>query len=918
MKRSLLISFLVTLTHAGATLAQPGLLQSDSKKDCAVCHVKWVDAFSRPDSLLLMEEPRKALVADQETCLGCHDGSIADSRRSVWIEHSHKTGMSPPDGMIVPPELPLDNNTVTCRTCHSAHGPQGFGESLANVFFVRGSQLPNGLCASCHGDHISAEGAPQHPLGAMDHDLPPLLARAGARAGQTLRDMTCQSCHVAHASSEESLLAMPASDGSLCITCHTGKDPVGAGLATRGRHPANPILHDDQRIATLTREGGCIADDNRMTCVSCHDAHAPKEPSSLLVGPFGQTESCNGCHPGYDSIDHSPHDMSVTAPEERNRAGQTPSESGTCGACHQFHQWAKDPIPTRQDPFGECATCHAEGRCAPEMVIGNFSHLAGLTLKADRMVVPLPLRSTSEQAKEGVGQIDCSTCHNTHEHAGRRFLRLPIEDLCHNCHPQHVTELAGVHNFQGREKPKGCGGRRPTSPTFDKCDACHAAHNPSGDFWCPSSVQAPSSGDERCTVCHATGYMGATSLVPPFKHPTGGETQYSEMLKDCGLPLFKPDGTRAERGEVGCGTCHDPHADSAVNPKLLRRSDSGGELCSRCHTQKAELVGGKHDWLVNPSNAWPPASHDTADLCLSCHTPHGVKDPESLWVAGLADHEDPNSAACLACHQKPEWGPWPYWRMRVPETPAEYDHVVTLTRDPGHSPSHDFPCSTCHDPHMGQGNPSMVLAPPGRDPEQMCLKCHASQFADIEQTAHRTENLGKSPKLTATCSACHRIHGYTREDEPAALPLDVPGDLVGVFSSLDAQCLVCHANDQTPGRSKKSYVHPPVSMFNRIAAGSPGYLPLISDEGHIGDYGRIGCVTCHQAHGRNTFFDLNKSTATIAEEAPAHGAIPLLRAYAEPTLCTDCHHDDALERFLYFHRPDELSAIPTPLDDSQS
>ena len=48
-------------------------------------------------------------------CLGCHDGSVGDSRRTVWVEHGHLRGITPPDGMTVPKDLPLVDGTIVLK-----------------------------------------------------------------------------------------------------------------------------------------------------------------------------------------------------------------------------------------------------------------------------------------------------------------------------------------------------------------------------------------------------------------------------------------------------------------------------------------------------------------------------------------------------------------------------------------------------------------------------------------------------------------------------------------------------------------------------------------------------------------------------------------------------------------------------------
>ena len=124
------------LVCAWPACAQLGNTPPNTGGNCSVCHIEWMDSFKEPAGALLIDPPGKAVVADSDSCLGCHDGSVADSRRMVWLEHGHRTGIVPPAGMKVPAEFPLDKGKLACRTCHTAH-VAGFTESPKDAIFLR-------------------------------------------------------------------------------------------------------------------------------------------------------------------------------------------------------------------------------------------------------------------------------------------------------------------------------------------------------------------------------------------------------------------------------------------------------------------------------------------------------------------------------------------------------------------------------------------------------------------------------------------------------------------------------------------------------------------------------------------------------------------------------------------------------------
>jgi predicted CXXCH cytochrome family protein len=116
-----------------------------------------------------------------------------------------------------------------------------------------------------------------------------------------------------------------------------------------------------------------------------------------------------------------------------------------------------------------------------------------------------------------------------------------------------------------------------------------------------------------------------------------------------------------KKGQVSCGTCHDPHGhDSAANPTSVKFRDEPDLMCTGCHSQfQDKTVAAKH-------------SHHSAESegsrCVSCHMPrimdallfrartHQIDDiPNAAMTKRFGAQESPN--ACLLCHTKKsvEW-----------------------------------------------------------------------------------------------------------------------------------------------------------------------------------------------------------------------------------------------------------------------
>lgn len=148
-------------------------------RDCTSCHLELMPRLAQglPTALIgvppvLKDQPP---ASREEACLSCHDGSVEDSRRPVWVEHGHRTGVAPPPGMEVPEVIPLVGGRLACRSCHTAHSEGGSGRTCREALFLRVGQEPTELCLACHGDMNAARSPlpeprvpPDGPSGHLD------------------------------------------------------------------------------------------------------------------------------------------------------------------------------------------------------------------------------------------------------------------------------------------------------------------------------------------------------------------------------------------------------------------------------------------------------------------------------------------------------------------------------------------------------------------------------------------------------------------------------------------------------------------------------------------------------------------------------------------------------------------------------
>lgn len=216
-----------------------------------------------------------------------------------------------------------------------------------------------------------------------------------------------------------------AGKGVTCESCHGpgGAHVAGGGDITKIRHfdKLSPKEIDDTCL-------GCHAGTHPnfersphakagVSCLSCHNVHAPKVPEKLLVA--AQPQLCFQCHadvkPNFDMPFHHPVNEGVVK----------------CSDCHDAHgTFGANNLRSTADQNQVCTKCHMETR-GPFV----FEHAA-------------------------VRAEGCTGCHSPHGSQNARMLNMPsINTLCNQCH----SRVAGgtVHSM-------GAG-----SDELAPCTSCH-------------------------------------------------------------------------------------------------------------------------------------------------------------------------------------------------------------------------------------------------------------------------------------------------------------------------------------------------------------------------------------------------------------------------------------------------------------
>jgi len=687
--------------------------KTSTNRECAICHVMWLDEFKRKDvkplipfdPLPVVATGKQDVASTEQMCFSCHDGFALDSRFK-WKKNrfNHPVGVKPSDDVTIPTSegktvFPLNKDgKIYCGTCHSAHGVDWKEKEKAK--------------------------------------------------GATL------------------FLRIENRNSNLCIACHLNR----ATGSRKGNHPVNKKL--EKLPAVLVKAGSQFSDNNKIICQSCHLAHGSKQ-KRMLVRPNHNSDLCASCHKHKANIRKTKHNMSLMAPSAKNIRGSKAGESGPCSACHIPHKarwprlWSRPLSASKDAASAYCLDCHRSGGIADEKTIGKHSHPVNVPLKELGIVakqdvwknstdnttmtdsVKLPLYDHKGRGVKAGGNVACMTCHDPHQwsadHAqtagadvrklegdgSNSFLRMVNSKdsaLCKNCHRDKAAVALSKHNLDiSAPDEKNKDGM--TVANSGLCSACHVPHNGKGGKMWARTVNGKDI-SSKCKGCHAKDAVAEKKITGQYSHPLhinlkklGGKTD---------LPLFNKAGQHDKDGVIDCATCHDPHQWNPANAtdrsgmnvdiegdasnSFLRKQASGNALlCVNCHKGKKTVIGTDHDLAVTSGNTLNAAKQTVKQSgpCGQCHTPHNAIMPQRLWAQHPGEGRHETEKLCTGCHSNTG--------AAYEKVPVELLHPSrTLSVSEGRKRSGDninlkpplftgagkkadegmISCLTCHDPHQ--------------------------------------------------------------------------------------------------------------------------------------------------------------------------------------------------------------------------
>jgi predicted CXXCH cytochrome family protein len=923
-----------------ARLAWGQEVLTNSSKECAICHIRWVQALDRSD----WQNGRMRAVLERQTgsgdmCLSCHDGSVVDSRFKVWSTRHHTTDAVPSPAVHIPTEkFPLDaQGRMTCATCHTAHAVAGDSD-LRTVIFLRQPNVDSSLCLACHPEHAQKSDC-QHPLGHAKFPIPKAILDAGGKTSPDGHAVFCQTCHEPHGAQNAWMLVLPPSQ--LCVACHPDKAPEATPPAGAPVHRIGHTYAGFKPPANLLKERATFGPNGELTCLSCHRLHDASGARPLLIRKNEGSSLCLDCHEKEKTVLGSPHDLRVSSPETANAHGEKASVSGPCGACHRIHGWARNVPDTGRPHSSGCLECHKPGGPGSRNRPYVEAHPVGVPVPKD-IATPLPLDAASRE-------IGCLTCHDPHtprppeatpptrspdaqqpfglgagpapqngsgppthssalgkgsqvrntalgdpnpSHiaAPRSFLRREGSQLCVLCHDKMADSLHGPHD--PAEFTPSLRETLGVHPSAGSCRVCHTTHNAKGPhLWARTAADSPAGPTSNlCRACHNGNWIkepqGTHHPLVPASEPSSlaGEVSSASPVDS--------------HSEVSCDSCHDPHLGAQTAPtrsgvagSLLR--PLGDKLCTNCHQDKLGIKGSMHD---PGAGRWAKGlSFSPKSLCLDCHPIHGPQKQAGIWPS-LGGDQAPDSL-CEACHREGEPGPV-----------AETAHVGKPNPQSAiRNPQSIISCPTCHDIHQSKQDTKLLRA--SRTDSALCIGCHAEHGQildtahDLRKSAPQARNVrGEVATESGPCGVCHLVHP-TFPDGPTWAQSLPPESNHG-----KGLCTGCHSSGGcAEGRIPKHADHPDVALLNRLSPEHPDYMPLFDDRGRPSLTGTISCPTCHQAHAT--------ASTPVPEDKPASQPHHAFLRATHQTLCADCHGMEAPWRFLYYHRASRKPARQRPPTD---
>lgn len=679
---------------------EKNILKQSARKSgiCSPCHLVHGGTGAKIWAKEIVDPNSDAI---SQLCESCHSRFNCAKDKQVG-DFSHPVNVELQKADEVRSSLPLYSRTgiqagvgfVTCATCHDSHRWDPKSKSKVNAIskegdntnsFLRQRNLKSSLCYKCHPE--------KKLIRQTKHD--PQLTTNYTEDNRGL----CEKCHSVHNANFYMLWNQDVGSGEdnvskICNSCHAEGKIAEEKLLTGYNHPVNVSILDighyiDTELPLFDVD---LSRNERglLLCNTCHDTHRwdPKATrvkdftkaqatagnSFLRVAANDKDESlCDSCHNDRRWIKSTEHDLSITAPKEKNLQGKTVAETGVCGACHANHRgqnplilWNRKEGPGEDKLTKLCNSCHVEGEVGQKKQLSVSSHPLRIPMPEKRST-HLPLFDEDLKVSDQ-GNIYCTTCHNIHQWDPNQlangpgknvegddatsFLRVSNDkgySLCIDCHPDKEM----IENTEHDLSVSAPQAKNILGQTVDKsglCGTCHLAHNSviTQQLWARKLGPGDDMISRLCNSCHSKDNCAQSKLVNDKSHPLNVSILSADGETD--LPLYTPDGRRDDdNGRVFCSTCHSAHKwDSTLQARGSGKLEEGTPqnsflrlpnvpkpfLCGNCHQKHLSIQNSPHDLATNKPQAKNITGQTAGEggVCSPCHLPHNTPSKIRMWA----------------------------------------------------------------------------------------------------------------------------------------------------------------------------------------------------------------------------------------------------------------------------------------------
>jgi len=482
------------------------------------------------------------------------------------------------------------------------------------------------------------------------------------------------------------------------------------------------------------------------------------------------------------------------------------------------------------------------------------------------------------------------------------------------------------------------------------CISCHIswAENDITKNYNDAQV-SPVAHQRMCYSCHhgviidSRNEIGHKQQHPDIHHHRDKKDKKQNKDK---IPKIFPLSTNqaSDKSELYCGSCHTPHkfetdSHESLNDKhnnsWMRESNNTGEICQHCHESKLDHVqheqrpgiGINHSVGIylkqaNPANNDKSNKHYARDknlhnglpeeminagarlnnkqqiVCQTCHNVHG-SDEEQLTTM-----KSKEAKICIQCHQRHNAKDIKSARKKgVHPVNIKLENAVKINN----KEIEIINCLTCHSTHNGKPDSALLVI--DNKNGELCKICHEDYNKlintnhDLRLNAKDSKNRhDKAPEQTGACGSCHSMH--EAEDNKLSLDATITHPYKGKEKPLmrDQTCLNCHRKDGIADKAQIKYFSHPTE--NLILRSDKKEMPLVNKNNELSEFGKIGCVTCHNPHRWSAISAIEDKAIKNKPEKKDHGNV--LSSYLrnneiQNSFCKNCHGIETKIKYKYYH-----------------